>query len=138
MLQSKSINMWKYCQSKVQGSRTGSARFSVISRQIETNKFAIKTANLKIHSVEDVENEAEREAEEEGEEDEDTADILTTENLNNVLRVLEANTKYAYTMRKNSRLLKKKQHIDWIERLLQMPLQEHRKYSIWRISIYIA
>ena len=49
----------------------------------------------KIHSVEDVENETEREEDGGGEEDEDTADILTTENLNNVLRVLEAKATFS-------------------------------------------
>jgi hypothetical protein len=51
----------------------------------------------KIHSVEDVENETEREEERGGEEDEDTADILTTENLNNVLRILEAKATFSGT-----------------------------------------
>ena len=46
--------------------------------------------------------------------------------------ILSENTKAAYMARKNSRLLKKKS-IDWIERLLQVPLTEHRKYCIWRI-----
>jgi DNA polymerase elongation subunit (family B) len=50
----------------------------------------------KIHSVEDVENETEKKAEEgTGEDDEDTADILTTETLNNVLRVLEAKATFS-------------------------------------------
>jgi Primase X len=43
--------------------------------------------------------------------------------------VLSQNAKSAYTGQKNSRLLR----IDWIERLLQTPLPEHRKYCIWRI-----
>jgi hypothetical protein len=46
--------------------------------------------------------------------------------------ILSENAKSAYIVRKNSRLLKKKS-IDWIERLLQTPLLEHRKYCIWRI-----
>jgi DNA polymerase I len=45
----------------------------------------------KIHSIEDVENDAEKDTEEE----EDTSDILTTENLNNVLRVLEAKATFS-------------------------------------------
>ena len=54
----------------------------------------------KIHSVEDVENEAEREGKEgagreEELDDEDTVDILTTENLNNVLRVLDAKATFS-------------------------------------------
>ncbi|MGI0001660.1 MAG: hypothetical protein ACRD42_01100, partial [Nitrososphaeraceae archaeon] len=49
----------------------------------------------KAHSAEDVKNEAEREDEEEREEDEDTTDILTTESLNNVLRVLEAKATFS-------------------------------------------
>jgi hypothetical protein len=51
----------------------------------------------KIHSVEDVENEAKQKTEEEegNEEEEDTSDILTTENLNNVLRVLEAKATFS-------------------------------------------
>jgi hypothetical protein len=36
-------------------------------------------------------------------------------------------------VRKNSKLSRKKQSIDWIERLLRTPLPEHRKYCIWRI-----
>jgi Primase X len=51
---------------------------------------------------------------------------------NNTLTILSENAKYAYVTRKNFRLLKK-QSIDWIEQLLQTPLQEHRKYCIWRI-----
>ena len=38
---------------------------------------------------------------------------------------LSENAKSAYVAQKNS--------IDWIERLLQIPLLEHRKYCIWRI-----
>ena len=54
----------------------------------------------KMHSVEDVKNEtgsdeAEKQREGEEEDDEDTADILTTENLNNVLRVLEARATFS-------------------------------------------
>ncbi len=40
--------------------------------------------------------------------------------------------KSAYMAQKNSRLPRKKS-IDWIERLLQNPFPEHRKYYIWRI-----
>jgi hypothetical protein len=41
---------------------------------------------------------------------------------------------FASVPRMNSRQLRKRrQSIDWIERLLQIPLQEHRKYCIWRI-----
>jgi DNA polymerase elongation subunit (family B) len=47
-----------------------------------------------VHSVEDVENETGREGGQE-EEDEDSADILTTENLNNVVRVLEAKATFS-------------------------------------------
>ncbi|HJT49028.1 MAG TPA: DNA polymerase domain-containing protein [Nitrososphaeraceae archaeon] len=47
----------------------------------------------KIHPVEDVESESEREEERGGEED--TADILTSENLNNVLRVLAAKASFS-------------------------------------------
>ena len=46
--------------------------------------------------------------------------------------ILLENAKSAYVIRKNSRLLRKKS-IDWIDRLLQRPLPEHRKYCIWRI-----
>ena len=46
---------------------------------------------------------------------------------------MSENAKSAYMAQKNSRLLRKKQSIDWIERLLQTPLPEHRKYCIWRI-----
>ncbi|HEY7079595.1 MAG TPA: DNA polymerase domain-containing protein [Nitrososphaeraceae archaeon] len=49
----------------------------------------------KIHSAQDVENETKREEKRGREEDEDTADILTTENLNNVLRVLEAKATFS-------------------------------------------
>jgi Primase X len=45
---------------------------------------------------------------------------------------LSENAKSAYMTRKNSRLPRKKS-VDWIERLLQTPLLEHRKYCIWRI-----
>jgi Primase X len=45
---------------------------------------------------------------------------------------LSENSKSAYVAGKNPRLLRKKS-IHWIERLLQTPLQEHRKYCIWRI-----
>ena len=48
----------------------------------------------KIHSVEDVENE-DRESQRRRRRCEDTADILTTENLNNVLRVLEAKATFS-------------------------------------------
>jgi hypothetical protein len=47
--------------------------------------------------------------------------------------IFSENAKSAYVARKNSRLLSKKQSIDWVERLLQTPLPEHRKYCIWRI-----
>jgi hypothetical protein len=46
---------------------------------------------------------------------------------------LSGNAKFSYVTQENSRLLRKKQSIDWIERLLQTPLAEHRKYCIWRI-----
>ena len=46
---------------------------------------------------------------------------------------MSENAKSAYVAQKNSRLLRKKRSIDWIERLLQTPLPEHRKYCIWRI-----
>jgi phage baseplate assembly protein gpV len=50
-----------------------------------------------MHSIKDVKNETEKNTGEygEGEDDEDTADILTTENLNNVLRVLEAKATFS-------------------------------------------
>jgi hypothetical protein len=61
--------------------------------------------------------------------------IVNRYNNNNDRRtILSENAKYTYIARKNFRLLKKKQQsIDWIERLLQTPLIEHRKYCIWRI-----
>ena len=46
---------------------------------------------------------------------------------------LSGNAKFSYVTQENSRLLKKKQSVDWIERLLQTPLAEHRKYCVWRI-----
>ncbi|HJT47450.1 MAG TPA: DNA polymerase domain-containing protein [Nitrososphaeraceae archaeon] len=49
----------------------------------------------KLHSAEDVENEGKKVEGEDQEEDEDTADILTTENLNNVLRVIEARATFS-------------------------------------------
>ena len=55
-------------------------------------------------------------------------------NTNNyTLTILSENANYAHIARKSSILVKRKQYIDWIERLLQMPLPEHRKYCIWRI-----
>lgn len=45
--------------------------------------------------------------------------------------ILSQNTKYKYIAQRNSGLLEKS--IDWIERLSQTPLPEHRKYCIWRI-----
>ena len=51
---------------------------------------------------------------------------------NKTSTILSENSKSAYVARKNPRLLRKKS-IDWIERLLQTPLPEHRKYCIWRI-----
>jgi hypothetical protein len=51
---------------------------------------------------------------------------------NKTCTILSENAKYAYTARKNSRLIGK-QSIDWIEQLLQTPLLEHRKYCVWRI-----
>lgn len=57
----------------------------------ERNKVCNENPSKKIHSVEDVENE-EREPEIEAE---DTADILTAENLNNILRVLEAKATFS-------------------------------------------
>jgi hypothetical protein len=52
---------------------------------------------------------------------------------NNDTNAVPENGNHAHVIRKNSRLLRKKQSIDWIERLLQTPLPEHRKYCIWRI-----
>ena len=43
------------------------------------------------------------------------------------------NVMSANVTRKNPRLLRMKQSVDWIERLLHTPLQDHRKYCIWRI-----
>jgi Primase X len=53
-------------------------------------------------------------------------------NSNNTNTITE-NTNYVYVTRRNSRSLNEKHSIEWIERLLQMPLSEHRKYCIWRI-----
>jgi hypothetical protein len=47
--------------------------------------------------------------------------------------IFSENAKSTYMSRKHSRLLRKKQSIDWIEQLLQLPLPDHRKYCIWRI-----
>ena len=52
---------------------------------------------------------------------------------NNNINTVSENTNNVHVIRKNSRLLRKKQSIDWIERLLQTPLPEHRKYCIWII-----
>jgi Primase X len=46
--------------------------------------------------------------------------------------ILSETAKSAYIVRKDSRLSRKKS-VEWIERLLQIPLYEHRKYCIWRI-----
>ena len=59
--------------------------------------------------------------------------IKHNNNDNDASTSFSENAKSAYVIKKNSRLLKKKQSIYWIERLLQTPLQEHRKYCIWRI-----
>ena len=59
--------------------------------------------------------------------------IRHTGSNNRTHTILSENVNYMYVAEKNSRLLKKKQSIDWVERLLQIPLQEHRKYCIWRI-----
>ncbi|HJT47448.1 MAG TPA: hypothetical protein VJ729_04640 [Nitrososphaeraceae archaeon] len=47
--------------------------------------------------------------------------------------ILSENAKSTYAARKNSSSLSNKQYIDWIERLFQTPLADHRKYCIWRI-----
>ncbi|HET7285404.1 MAG TPA: hypothetical protein VFI70_12030 [Nitrososphaeraceae archaeon] len=46
--------------------------------------------------------------------------------------ILSENSKSACIVQMNS-MLQRKKSIDWIERLLQRPLPEHRKYCIWRI-----
>ena len=46
--------------------------------------------------------------------------------------LLLENSEYRHITRKNSSLVRT-QSIDWIERLLQTPLPDHRKYCIWRI-----
>ncbi|HJT49030.1 MAG TPA: hypothetical protein VJ729_12685 [Nitrososphaeraceae archaeon] len=49
-----------------------------------------------------------------------------------IANTVSENTPYVDIKQKNSRL-QKRNSIDWIEQLLQTPLQEHRKYCIWRI-----
>jgi hypothetical protein len=51
---------------------------------------------------------------------------------NNKSSTILSENKSAYVARKNLKLLKNKS-IDWIERLLRTPFQEHRKYCVWRI-----
>jgi hypothetical protein len=63
----------------------------------------------------------------------DQGSKIVKHNNDNTSTIFSGNAKSAYVARKNSRLPSKKQSIDWIERLLRTPLQEHRKYCIWRI-----
>jgi hypothetical protein len=51
---------------------------------------------------------------------------------NDTHTILSENAKSAYITRKNSKVSKRKS-IEWIDRLEQTPLPEHRKYCIWRI-----
>jgi hypothetical protein len=59
--------------------------------------------------------------------------IKHNNNDNDASTSFSENAKSAYVTQKNSGLLKKKQSINWIERLFQTPLADHRKYCIWRI-----
>ncbi|HKG30666.1 MAG TPA: hypothetical protein VKA91_05295 [Nitrososphaeraceae archaeon] len=52
---------------------------------------------------------------------------------NNDTNTISENANHVHMIQKNSRLLRKRKSIDWIEQLLQTPLAEHRKYCIWRI-----
>jgi hypothetical protein len=63
----------------------------------------------------------------------DKGSKIVKHNNDKTCTIFSANANSAYVARKNSRLLRKKQSIGWIERLLQTPLPEHRKYCIWRI-----
>ena len=62
----------------------------------------------------------------------DQGSKVVKHNNNKTHTILSENSKSAYILQKNCRLLRKKS-IDWIEQLLQTPLPEHRKYRIWRI-----
>jgi hypothetical protein len=63
----------------------------------------------------------------------DQGSKVVKHNNDDETRAIVLNVNSTYMIRKNSRLLRKKQSIDWIERLLHTTLQDHRKYCIWRI-----
>lgn len=54
---------------------------------------------------------------------------------NNTSTILSEKDKFPNIARNNSRLIRKKEPIGWIEHLLQTPLPDHRKYCIWQILV---
>jgi Primase X len=64
--------------------------------------------------------------------DQESKIVIRPDN-NKTHTVLLQNAESTYVIRKYHRLLRNKQSIDWIERLLRTPLPEYRKYCIWRI-----
>jgi Primase X len=65
--------------------------------------------------------------------DQDSKIVKHHKNNNTNANTVAENANYVRVTQKNSRLPSKKESIGWIEQLLQTPLQEHRKYCIWRI-----